>query len=154
MLGRKCEHGAVADVNTELWLGAQIRQQEIAARRAVAKNPVKMDAIKREVAMAKAQQVRPSAGCLALRRQCLCLACSAALACLPVLQTCLLLRMHQHNAARELCISCSCVSMLLSWQARLQAVHVFSYAARLRLSTYCRWCRCCHALLGLGPVHG
>ncbi len=41
----------------------QIRQQEIAARRSVAKNPVKMDAIKREVALAKAQQVRACGAC-------------------------------------------------------------------------------------------
>ncbi|KAK9819174.1 hypothetical protein WJX81_003487 [Elliptochloris bilobata] len=38
-----------------------IRQQEIAARRSVAKNPVKMDAIKREVAQAKAAQAAPVA---------------------------------------------------------------------------------------------
>ena len=34
----------------------QIRQQEIAARKSIAQNPVKMDAIKREVAQIQAAQ--------------------------------------------------------------------------------------------------
>lgn len=92
----------------ELLLGAQIRQQEIAARRAVAKNPVKMDAIKREVAMAKAQQVRHMADYFACPAPafCLCLACSAAGAGSPVSCLRLLLRMHQHDAAHKLCVCC------------------------------------------------
>ncbi len=39
-----------------MWAGVQIRQQEIATRKKIASNPVKMDAIKREVAQIQAAQ--------------------------------------------------------------------------------------------------
>lgn len=61
-----CYHIQVLQrVHWRLWCGpgflkvrwaVQIRQQEIAARKSIASNPVKMDAIKREVAQIKAAQ--------------------------------------------------------------------------------------------------
>ena len=103
--------GQRLSVNAEPLLGLQIRQQEIAARRAVAKNPVKMDAIKREVAMAKVKQVRqPRIKCPgdAQRLYCLCLPLSTVVLGFAILSSCLFAA-HEATSDRTgaLCLSYS-----------------------------------------------